>query len=122
MLEFYERYNKHLHCVRDYYALFCCKPGKASKSIDRSLIQIFFWFLSFTVNFLKAVERYKKKISFRGKLLKKFGVHRCILQSTADDKFQGLNSTTVFAQSIACSVASSSFFVQAAGGLFLPRK
>jgi hypothetical protein len=33
-----------------------------------------------------------------------------------------LNSTTVFAQSIACSVASSSFFVQAAGGLFLPGK
>ena len=51
------------------------------------------WFLSFVVNFLKAVERNWKKNQGQVEIiiekLKKFGVHRYTPQSTADDQYQG---------------------------------
>ena len=56
------------------------------------------WFLSIAINFLKAVERNWKKnqgqVGIISEKLKKFGVHRCIPQSTADNQYQvGLSNS-----------------------------
>ena len=60
------------------------------------------WFLSFTVNFLKAVERNWKKNTFEGQVeiisekVKKVGVHRYNPQNTADDRYQGRVKQAVY--------------------------
>lgn len=48
--------------------------------------------MSFEVNFLKSVGRNSKKYFTRAsmtEIVKKFGIHSCIFQSTTGDQYQG---------------------------------